>query len=195
MEASLTRSRLEVVLKGFMSLLLSHAREMLHAQKWLLRDELRWETGNDKIANFVWKLKSRNRTVSSLPRGLWFRIETWQKYPKVATFSLTCDVPKSRTHLVLYRMELNPFSSHANLGPGPSALSGTFIQAGVTHEHSYEFYDGMEDCEIQLGVTPMAQITNQPPINFDSALTYVCDKLRIENRGDIPPAPLQQELV
>ena len=178
-----------------MAVTLDQAFQMLREPKWLILDHVEWSTEKGRKSDYLWRLKSRTRTLTTMPRGLWFRVTTWVDYPLVAVFQLECDYPSIKSHMVLHRLELNPFGTHRNNGWGPLHLCGLFIDAGVTHEHSFLHYGGLENTELSAGVDPMAAVTEDPPADFDSALLHVCAKLQIQNCGDIPPVPLQKLLV
>lgn len=177
-----------------MSLTLKQALQMLSEPKWLMSQDVSWTIDNDKKANLAWKIAFRTRTAETLPRGVWFRIQHWQDKPKVATFQLECEQPNTRERFTIYRLELNPFGIHVNSNHGPSHLNGLFIDAGVTHEHSYGHYLGMDNEMVLPKFTPLAAVTRNPPQDFDSALVLACAKTHIMNQGDIPAAPLQQTL-
>jgi len=182
-----------------MALTLNEALQMLKEPKWLVVDGVKWSSHTDRAekakANYIWKLKARSRTVASMPRGLWFRAETWVDYPSKAVFQLECDFPNTRSHIVLYRLEMEPFGTHLNTGWGPPELCGMFFDVGVTHEHSFLHYAEMPNGPLTPGADPMATITLNPPTNFDSAVVHVCGILNIQNGSQIPPVPLQRQLV
>lgn len=182
-----------------MAVTLNQALPMLTEPKWLILHGVEWTSHMDRAektrANFIWKIKARTRTVATMPRGLWFRIETWVNYPSRAVFQMECDYPSIRSHLVFYRLEMDPFGTHKNLGWGPDHLAGLMIDEGVTHEHSFLHYQGMADAPLIPGVDPMAAITLNPPTDYNSAVAHVCDILKIENPGEIPPVPLQKLLL
>jgi hypothetical protein len=178
-----------------MSVTLNQALLMLKEPKWLVEGEAQWTAGKDRKANFVWKMNSRTRTQAAMPQGLWLRMQTWGKNPAMSVFQLTCDLPSVRAHINLYRLECSIPGTHLNTGWGPEHLCNLFIDSGVTHEHSYLHYEGMPDAHLIPGEDPMAEIVEPPPSDFDSALVYVCDKLKIQNRNDIPPTPRQGYLL
>lgn len=182
-----------------MAVTLNEALLMLTEPKWLLVDGVEWQQGTDRAekakANIVWKIKFRPRTVSAMPRGLIFRAETWVNKPSKAVFQLECDFPLIRKHITLYRLEMEPFGTHLNVGVGPPALCGLMFDEGVTHEHSFLHYKGMPDFNLAPDATPMAAITLNPPKDFDSAKAHVCGILNIQNGDDVPPLPQQNLLV
>lgn len=182
-----------------MSLTLYQALHMLAEPKWLVLHGVEWTSHMDRAqkakANFIWKIKARTRTVASMPRGLWFRIETWVDYPSKAVLQLECDFPNTRSHIVLYRLEMEPFGTHLNSGWGPPELTGQFFDVGVTHEHSFLHYARMADAPLSPGGDPMAAITLNPPADFDSAVVHACGILNIQNPDEIPPVPMQRQLV
>ena len=179
-----------------MTVKLSVVKLLLGEKKQLL-PPFQWRSEPDRPAkkNLVWKLDCRIRTGQTMPRGLWFRIATWQRYPNIVTMQLECDFPATRSHLTLYRLELSPFGIHVNGTVGPKQLIGKFIDAGVTHEHSFLYYDDNPDLELKADHTPLAEILSNAPLNINAALIYVCATLNIENPGDVPLVPLQSELV
>lgn len=178
-----------------MAITLETAKLLLTTKKTLLVSQ-GWFSGSDRHSdNKVWKFECRVREGNELPRGLWFRAQAWQRYPKTSTIQLECDHPDGRSHQPLYRLELTPFSPHQNGPKGPQNLVKFFIDAGVSHEHSYLFYDGMDDFELSKSSSPLAAILANAPKNLDKALDHVCDILKIDNRADIPPIPLQMDLV
>jgi hypothetical protein len=177
-----------------MSILLSEGLDWLSEPKQLI-NLTHWESGNDKQANRTWALKSRIQTQKTIPRGLWFRVTVWEKWPNVAVIQLECDLPIVRAHIVLYRFELNPFGTHTNFGDGPRPLADKFIDSGVNHEHSYGFYEGMPDLTLVAGWDPFADIVSDPIDDLDAALDYVCAKLNISNRSGIVMPQLQSRLV
>jgi hypothetical protein len=177
-----------------MPILLSQVLQWLDEPKWLLEPQ-KWRIENDKKANPVWKLKTRVRTVSSLPRGLWFRAELWQHHEKTSVFQLEFDFPKVTKHCVLYRLEIAPFGTHTNFGKGPDHLEGLFIDANVTHEHSYGFYRNEDDFEFTPETpSPFADLIRTPPVDFAGGIAHVSDTLKIKNLGGILPIPKQGEM-
>jgi hypothetical protein len=152
--------------------------------------------GDRHTAVITHKIEARVRLAQSAPRGLWFRIQTWDRNPDRAVFQLECDYPKVRGHVQLYRLDLKPFGSHLNGSKGPEELRGLFIDADVTHEHSYAHYDQMsDDLELKPDVSPLAKVVDSPPQDFVNALAYVCRILNIQNGIVIPIVPIQTTLI
>ena len=104
-------------------------------------------------------------------------------------------MPDNRSHKPLYRLDLFPFSAHQNGPTGPKHLTNLFIDAGVSHEHSYLPYDFAGDWELPKIGDPLASVFPAAPKNFDEAMDYVCATLNITNRKDVPPVPGQMELI
>ena len=78
----------------------------------------------------------------------------------------------------------------------PTALVGLFIDAGVTHEHSYHFYKNEKEFEIGPETSaPFASILATPPLDFAGGVAHVGAILKINNLGDILPVPNQAEMV
>ena len=178
-----------------MAISLATAKLLLTTKKTLLVSQ-GWFSGSDRHSdNKVWKFECRVREGDELPQGLWFRIQAWQRYPKTSTIQLECDQPDGKSHMPLYRLDLTPFTSHQNGPKGPENLANKFIDVGVSHQHSYLFYDGMADFELSKSTSPLAEVLVNAPTDLDKALDYVCDILKIDNRRDIPPIPLQMDLV
>jgi hypothetical protein len=121
-----------------------------------------------------------------LPRGLWFRIVVYPRYPNTATFQLSCERIGSRSQHTLYRLEWRPLSPHLNGFHGPPELQGMPIPAGQTHEHSCLDHVAEAEGRIRSGDVQCARPIEPDFPNFAAALAFVCDKLKIKNCGDIP---------
>ena len=182
-----------------MTVKLSQAKALLTVQKSILLSPnghaVQWQAGMDRFGRTsIWKFECRVRTAATLPRGLWFRMQVSQLHPSTATIQLDSDFPLSRAHLPLYRLDLQPHGSHLNRNEGPTSLAALFIDAGVSHDHSYLVYDDSPDLDLQPDQSPVATPLTDQSMDFDQALTYVCGILNIDNRKDIPIVPLQGQL-
>ena len=105
-----------------------------------------------------------------------------------SVFQLECDIPESRTHLPLYRLEVDPLTSHPNKLYGTEEINGLFIDVGVTHEHV--FYDSLKDdrtCRNIRRCDEQARVVANPPSDFMDALMYVSTKINLTNFDQIPP--------
>ncbi|MDE2444994.1 MAG: hypothetical protein KGO94_02375 [Alphaproteobacteria bacterium] len=179
-----------------MTVKLSQAKDLLKAQKSLLLapngHAVQWQAGADRSGKTsICKFECRVRTAATLPRGLWVRMQVSQSYPSIATIQLDTDFPNVRAHLPLYRLDLQPHGSHVNRNEGPTALAALFIDAGVSHDHSYSLYDDEPDLDLKADQSPVAKPLVDQSMDFEQALTYVCSTLNIDNRKDIPIVPLQ----
>lgn len=131
----------------------------------------------------------------TLPRGLWFRATRWHQYPDVATIQLECDLPDTRAHLALYRLDWHPFNTHKNGPIGSPVLANRFFDVGETHEHSCMNHIGSVDQELMANFPLCAAPVAREFSIFHDALTRACAILNITNCDDIPPSLLQPELV
>jgi len=105
-----------------------------------------------------------------------------------SVFQLECDIPESRTHLPLYRLEVDPLTSHPNKLYGTEEINGLFIDVGVMHEHV--FYDSLKDdrtCRNIRRCDEQARVVANPPSDFMDALMYVSTKINLTNFDQIPP--------
>lgn len=182
-----------------MTVKLSQAKALLTVQKLLLLapsgHAVQWQAGIDRNGKTsVWKFECRVRTATTLPRGLWFRMQVSQPYPSTSTIQMDSDFPQSRAHLPLYRLDLQPHGTHLNRNEGPLALAALFIEAGISHEHSYLPYDDNPDMDLKADQSPVAAPLTDQSMDFEQSLTYVCSILNIDNRKDIPIVPLQGQL-
>lgn len=178
-----------------MELLAKDAAFILEAEK-RLRGRCRWtvaKSSRDGCARRV-NFEARVSIGGTMPRGIWFRITVIPQYADTATFQLECDTPGFRAHLPLYRLDWNPAQTHLNGQHGPAELRGMFIDAGITHAHNC--LDHIDDSTglLRNGGVQTARIIKPDFSSYDEALLWVCDKLRIRNRGDIPPPPAQAEM-
>lgn len=123
----------------------------------------------------------------SIPRGVYFRALVYPFPKESATFQLECDLPRTRTRLTLYRLELKPLKPHVNKLYGPENINGVLIGAGITHEHL--FYDSVTDARhLRVGqaACEQARVVHDPPQDFTTALTYVCSRINILNGEEVP---------
>ena len=131
------------------------------------------------------------------PRGLIFRTSVFPRDINMATFQLECDMvpPEGKRRHHLYRLDWHPDSPHTNALRHPDpGIAGAFFAPGETHEHSCLDHIEPGSLHIRLVELHAARSVNPDPPNFDAALDYVCGRLSIGNKGDIPPAPRQGEL-
>lgn len=182
-----------------MTIKLSQAKALLTVEKSLLLASnghaVQWQAGVERNSKAsIWKFECRVRTFSTIPRGLWFRMQISQPYPSTATIQLDCDFPFSRAHLPLYRLDLQPHGTHVNRNEGPPPLAALFIDAGISHDHSYLPYEDDPDLDLKADQSPVAAPLIEQSMDFEQALIYACSILNIDNRKDIPVVPLQGQL-
>lgn len=169
-------------------MLLQARKRLINIPPWVTKTA---RGRNDSIEAFECRVEVRG----TLPRGLWFRVNQWSSYPNVATVQLECELPNTRSHLALYRFDWHPFSSHLNGPHGPPELAGLFIDAGITHEHSYLNHNGPPDTVLSPSSPLTARITDNDFQSFNDVLLYTCAILSIENGDDLPPSNVQMVLV
>ncbi|MEP3180385.1 MAG: hypothetical protein ABJO45_12620 [Lentilitoribacter sp.] len=131
--------------------------------------------------------ETRIKLEGTIPRGVWFRITIFPGSLIRSVFQLECDIPNSRTHVPLYRLELDPLTAHTNKLYGDDEVNGVFIDAGVTHEHI--FYDSLKPGNILRKPNrcdEQARIVKDPPSDFAHALSYVAVKIELQNADQIP---------
>ncbi len=122
----------------------------------------------------------------TLPRGLWFRILVYPRFLNCGTFQLDCDKPGSRSHHTLYRLEWRPIRGHINGQHGPPEYRGLPFRPGETHHHCCLDHTVDAEGRIRAGDVQCARPIVPDFRNFDEALAFACDTLRIWNRADIP---------
>lgn len=179
-----------------MTLKLSDAIDFLSMPKLVLRDASWGAKENREGRAEVVQYESRIIAADVLLRGLKFRISVMPSVPNMATFQLDCDQPGDRTRIALYRLEWRPLRAHTN-GMSkriPEDIRGLFIPAGQTHEHTcLENVEAATEQIVKPGVDAARKI-DPDFASYDEALAYVCDKLKILNREEIPPSGAQWSL-
>lgn len=179
-----------------MTIPLSDANYLLGADKQLIEMRSWVWSGNCEKRSPLLIFWSRILIDGALPRGLWFRISVFPKYPDVATFQMDMEKPGVRTHLELYRLEWRPLTGHVN-GMGencPEELKGLVFAAGDTHEHICNDNVGPIENRIRASGVQSARKIEPDFESYDAALAYVCDKLRIVNWRGIPQSTAQNEM-
>lgn len=140
--------------------------------------------------------QSRIITNKAMPRGLWFRITIFQKYPDAATFQLECDIPNNRSHIPLYRLDYRPIHTHSNPADwGPKCLRSKFFAVGETHEHLCIYHIAPKLLRLRSGGVHTASPINPDFADFDAALHHVCAVLKIQNGDRIPSCNAQGALL
>ena len=125
-----------------MHITLSHAQELIRRPKqFLIRgakdgDVKHWEAGRERngdepIAIF----RCRLRELSGIPPGLWFHAIIWPRWPTTMTISMSVDIPGVRGSRPLYRLEVDPSSTHSNRA-NCGEYASRFFDVGESHEHS-----------------------------------------------------------
>ena len=187
---------------GRMHISLVGARELLTVEKVLIIDDATvadlksWlpETERHKqhsIRNFRCRVRERD----TLPRGLWFRAIVWQRYQETSIIQLDIELPDVKGHQVLYRLEVKPHSTHINGNECGEEFGGHFFDVGVTHEHSY-LHDARDGATVVTkGVSPCAIPIGTAFRNFEESLQFACDRMNITDWRNVPPPPLQLDLV
>ena len=179
-----------------MTISVTEAVFLLRSRK-RLTDLHAWDRkGNRDNRHPLLIFRSRVSIETTLPQGLWFRIIVNPQFPDTATFQLDIEKPRERSHLELYRLDWRPPTGHSN-GMGqdcPEDLRGLVFAAGETHEHICT--DNLANAEGRLRASGMKDARKIEPDfgNYDEALSYVCDRLLVENGNDIPPTNAQTEL-
>lgn len=161
------------------------ADEIYRAPKELV-PPLRWRSTTSSNNSFQRRnLESALLLSGGSPRGVYFRIIVYAGSLVRATFQLECDLPGSRTHVPLYRLDLGPYGGHLNKDYGPEEIRGLYIPPGQTHEHL--FYDSLrQDRRLREDGCPQARILDNPPTDFPTALSLVCSKINIVNGHEVP---------
>lgn len=180
---------------------LGTARSLLTSRKTLVispghgGDTKHWDSDNERNGSSpIVVFRCRVAEPEAMPRGLWFRIALWPKYPKTMTFQMDLEIPKVEGHLVLYRTEVDPDSVHTN---GKNCAGGAaFFNVGETHEHSYthDLGDILQVIDKKAMMSPCAVRIERDFVDFFEALTFVCGRLNIQNPGDVPSPVAQLKL-
>ncbi len=132
--------------------------------------------------------------AGALPRGVLFRATAYPTFLDTFTFQLECASLSSRSGIPLYRLEVNPLSAHTNRFYGPEELRGLRLPARTSHEH--DFHDNLtENGDIRNTSLPQARPMKIELSDFATALGFVCDKVNIANRSDVPHPPSQGVLL
>jgi hypothetical protein len=179
-----------------MTISISDAQFLLCATKQLVKP-LKWiGAANRENKSPLIMLQTRVSIEDALPQGLWFRMTLFPARRDVATFQLDIEKPASRTHLELYRLEWRPVSGHGNsiAEDCPADLRGLVFRPGETHEHICTDNTVVSEGRIRASGVKSARKIELDFSNFDNALAYVCDKLKIENLRDIPKPNDQSEM-
>jgi len=177
-----------------MKLSLEDAKHILRSRKTLIQISA-WEHKTRGASELQCAFQCRVMLDGAMPRGLWFRCTTFPRFPNTASFQLECDIPGNRSHLPLYRLDWHPLSPHPNGDFGPSCLRGSYMDVGQTHEHICVYHADLKKREIRAGGVQTAAVITPDFGDFNDALRYVCDTLKIGNLGDIPPQKSQGTLV
>lgn len=139
--------------------------------------------------------RCRVRLSDAIPVGLWFRCTLWQDYPEVMTLQFERELPDTRAHLVLYRLEVKPHAGHVNGPKCSESFEGFYFDVGVTHEHSFLHNTGDPAAHVREDTSPCAILIQTEFTNFEEALQYVCGMLNVGNWRDLPPPSTQLVLV
>jgi hypothetical protein len=178
-----------------MTLEIADAKNILRASKTLL-DIHQWKTELSRNRKYYQaSFESRVAFDGAIRRGLWFRINHLSTESQAATFQLECDIPNSRTHMPLYRLDFRRSHTHSNsLDWGPSSLRGKFFCARETHEHNCIFHLIPKLKRLRAGGVHTARKIDPDFANYEAALAHVCAMLKIQNGDRIPVRTAQPEL-
>jgi hypothetical protein len=172
---------------------IQEAQQILAAPKQVF-DSKDWQPkANRESRTPVLFFEARIRIASAVPRGIRFRISVFPRFPDVATFQLEYEQPGKRTLLTLYRLDWRPLSGHGNGRNGPEELWDLTFEPGVTHEHiCLDNLSFVENRVLKSGVQSARRV--EPDFScYEDALTYVCGRLNIINRDEIPLPKAQGE--
>jgi hypothetical protein len=171
----------------WMTISIDDAKWILEAHKRLIGIR-EWEMKPDKgRTSVVSTFEARIEINGTMPRGVWLRALVRPRYMDSATFQLECDLPGSRSHLPLYRLDWRPLSIHVNGNRGPEHLRGLMFGAGESHEHICLDHAIEHEGRIRAGGVQTATKIYPDFASYQDALAYVCGKLRLVNCADIPP--------
>jgi|GEM_PF-3208846 len=177
-----------------MDLSVDEAKYILNASKVLVKPMDWVSVPNRNHVNPQREVKTRVSIDGAIKRGIFFRIRLYPSYPQTMTFQLEVDQAENRTHISLYRLDVCPMSSHANIIEDKRELSGLFFKIGETHEHVITDNLKLDNSRILSQSDRYARKITSPPENFSCCVNYICDRINIGNGEDIPP-PSDQGLL
>lgn len=162
------------------------ADRIFQAEKRLLKP-LKWKAVESSKGNEQRRLlECRVSVDGGVPRGVFFRVRVLPGSLARAVFQLECDLPSSRVHVPLYRLEVQPLRGHMNKLYGPDEINGRLLLPGETHEHV--FYDSIrKDNTLRVNSCEQARKVEVEIKNFATGLRFACDRLKIVNAEDVPP--------
>ena len=178
-----------------MTIKYSEAIHIINTPKRLI-DIHDWTVADNRSGQSVThKFRARIEIQGALPRGIWFRCSKIYGRESDGTFQLDQEQLNYRSHIPLYRLDWNPSKAHTNGQYGPEELRGILIPAYTTHEHrASDNYDIITGVMRSDGLST-ARIVKEDIKNFNKALEYVCDKLKIQNWDQIPPPTAQGDML
>ena len=165
------------------------------AEKRLL-SPIRWKSSPKNNAPTEQRrvLERRIEIPGGARRGTFFRITVYAGSLDRVTFQLDCDRDAGRTRDVLYRLDLNPARPHTNKPYGTDEVNGLFIDAGITHEHT--FYDSCrQDGSLRMRSDEQARVVTEALPDYFAALRYACARINVINADDIPNPGDQGQLL
>lgn len=170
------------------------ADHIFRAEKLLLKP-FQWHAVAAKRANEQRKkLECRVEVAGAVPRGVFFRITVYPRSLARASFQLECDLPSGRSHVPLYRLEVDPLRPHVNKPYGPDEINGLPVDAGQTHEHV--FYDSLKAGNVlRANACEQARIVNNPPRDFPTGLGLACSRINVVNGHEVPSPGDQGQLL
>ena len=162
------------------------ADRIFQAEKRLLKP-LKWKAVVSPKGNEQRRLlECRVAVDGGVLRGVFFRIRVLPGSLARAVFQLECDLPASRVHVPLYRLEVQPLRGHTNRLYGPNEINGRLFSPGETHEHV--FYDSLKkDRTLRSNACEQARRVEVEIKNFSTGLRFACDRIKITNAEDVPP--------
>ncbi len=168
--------------------LLTAPKTLVQGRGWIRKEN---RTGRDAVSYY----EARIMVETSLPQGLRFRVSFFPTGSDNATFQMEIQPEATRGVLWLYRLDWRPKTGHLNGFQGPPELQGLIFAPGETHEHiCTDHIAPIERRILKPGVCAARKI-HVDFTDYISALNYVCDKLNIINREEIPPRNTQAELI
>jgi len=102
---------------------------------------------------------------------------------------IDCGTAKKRDVYIIYRLDLNPTTAHSNEIKAGDVDSGRIIPRFVTHDHC--FRDRVSDDRPD----GFGRVIEAPLSQFPDAFLYFCAILNISNPADLPPPPIQGNLL